>query len=123
MSSTIITILSIFAFSIAVLVLYYILKPYLLKLKINKWVLLGVAVAIFFVPLIIWPSMPRAVANYVIPGIFVFLVLWFMDMSGFMRRKNTSTSNYDSGKSKKNDVVIRPKAKPNRVKKNIDERK
>jgi len=119
--SAFITILSIIAFSIVVLVLYYFIKPYLLKLKINKWIILGVAVVIFFVPLLIWPSMPRAVANYVIPGIFVFLILWFMDISGFMKRRNVPTTNYtstNSKKDKKNDVVIRPKAKPNRIKNN-----
>ena len=120
------TILSVLAFSIVVLVLYNVLKPYLLKVKINKWIILGLALIIFFVPMIIWPTMPRAVANYAIPGVFVFLVLWFMDLSGFMKRRNVSTSNYTSTntkKSKKNDVVIRPKAKPNRVKNNINDKK
>ena len=117
-----ITILSIVAFSVVVLVIYNVLKAYVLyNIKINKWIVLISAVTIFMVPMIIWPNMPKYVNNYIIPGIFVILFLWFMDLSGFMKNKNTPKTNSTrttSKKDKKNDVVIRPKAKPNRVKKN-----
>lgn len=115
-----IQILGIVVFSIVVLVLYNVVKTYLLtKVKINKWVVLGASMVIFVVPMIIWPNMPKFVANYVIPGLFVFLFLWFMDLSGFMKKKNNSKTNTTSNyvkKDKKPDVVIRPKAKPNRAK-------
>lgn len=117
------TVLSIVAFSIVVLVLYQVLKVYVLsKLNINKWIVLVVAMIVFVVPMLIWPSMPKFVSNYVIPGAFVFLFLWFMDLSGFMKSRNTSKTNTTSTytkKDKKKDVVIKPKAKPNRVKNNI----
>ena len=117
------TVLSIVAFSIVVLVLYQVLKVYVLsKININKWIVLVVAMVVFVVPMLIWPNMPRFVSNYVIPGAFVFLFLWFMDLSGFMKSRNTSKTNTTSTytkKDKKKDVVIKPKAKPNRVKNNI----
>lgn len=121
-----ITILSIVAFSIIVLVIYNVLKAYVLeKVKVNKWAVLALAVVLFIVPMVIWPNMPKYVSNYIIPGIFVVLFLWFMDLSGFMKNKNTSKQNSktnitssNSKKDKKKEVVIRPKAKPNRVKNN-----
>jgi hypothetical protein len=118
------TILSIVAFSIIVLVVYNVLKAYvLLKIKVNKWIVLSAAIALFILPIILWPGMPKLVANYVIPGIFVILFLWFMDLSGFMKNRNAAKTNYTSigtKKDKKKDVVIRPKAKPNRIKNNIN---
>lgn len=125
--TTLQTVLSIVAFSIVVLVVYNVLRIYVLhKIKVNKWVILGIAMVIFVVPMIIWPDMPKYVANYIIPGIFVFLFLWFMDLSGFIKKRNVSTTNYTSTntkKDKKDDIVMRPKAKPNRVKNNINTKK
>ncbi|MBU3155410.1 hypothetical protein LL037_23910 [Clostridium estertheticum] len=115
-------ILGMIAFTIVVFIIYYVLKTYLLsKIKINKWVVLGIAIVFFIAPVIIWPTMPIIVSRYVIPGVFVIFALWFMDLSGFMKRKNISGSNYTNTgykKDKKNDIVMRPKAKPNRVKNN-----
>ena len=92
--STLLTILSIVAFSIVVLVVYNVLKVYVLhKVKVNKWVILGLAMVLFVVPTIFWPDMPKYVANYVIPGTFVFLFLWFMDLSGFIKKKSVPTTN------------------------------
>ncbi|MCB2296860.1 hypothetical protein [Clostridium tagluense] len=117
-----ITILSIVAVSLLSLVLYNVLKTYVLyKIKINKWVVLGIAMASFVLPTIIWPYMPKYVANNIIPGIFVILFLWFMDLSGFIKKRSVSKTNYtntNSRKDKKDDIVMRPKAKPNRVKNN-----
>jgi len=110
------------AFAIVALVVYYVLKTYVLyKIKINKWVVLGIAIVFFIIPMLIWPTMPNYVAKYVIPGIFVIFALWFMDLSGFMKKNNSPKTNYTmstSKKDKKDDIVIRPKAKPNRVKNN-----
>jgi hypothetical protein len=121
-----ITVLSIVAFSIIVLVLYNVLKAYVLdKVKVNKWAVLAAAVILFIVPMVIWPNMPTYASNYIIPGIFVVLFLWFMDLSGFMRNRNiskqkskTNITSTNTKKDKKKEVVIRPKAKPNRVKNN-----
>lgn len=114
-----IQILGMFAFAIVALVIYWALKTYVLcKIKISKWVVLGIAVVIFVVPMLIWPTMPTYVSKYVIPGIFVIFALWFMDLAGLMKKKDISKTNYTttSKKSKKDNIVIRPKAKPNRVK-------
>ncbi|MCB2293023.1 hypothetical protein LGK95_05735 [Clostridium algoriphilum] len=118
-----IQILSMIVFAIIALALYYVLKTYVLyKIKISKWIVLGIAIVFFIVPMIVWPTMPTFVSKYVIPGIFVIFALWFMDLAGLMRKKkNVSKTNYtstNSKKDKKDDIVIRPKAKPNRVKNN-----
>lgn len=115
-----IQILSMLAFAIVVLIIYNVLKIYVLKnIKINKWLVLGIALVCFVIPMFVWPTMPIFVSRYVVPGIFVILFLWFMDLSGFMKKRNVSKTNTTSNiskKDKKNDIVIRPKAKPNRVK-------
>lgn len=128
------TILGIIVFSAVVLIAFNFMKTHVFqKVKINKWLILAVAIAIFLIPMFIWPNMPLYVANYVIPAIFVLLLLWFLDLSGFMQPKNSTKSGSKKGsktgakpkivradtkKDKKKDVVIRPKAKPNRVKNN-----
>ena len=128
------SILSIVAFSVVVLVVYNLLKSYVLhKVNVNKWIILVAAMVLFIVPVLIWPNMPKAIANYVIPAAFVILFLWFLDLSGFMKKRNLSKANSKTTskttskpnivranvkKDKKKDVVIRPKAKPNRVKNN-----
>ncbi|MBU3158283.1 hypothetical protein KPL37_00655 [Clostridium frigoris] len=115
-------ILSMIAFSIVIFIIYYALKTYLLsKINISKWVVLAIAIILFIAPIILWPTMPAFVAKYVLPGVFVIFALWFMDLAGFMKRRVSSKSNYSNTsykKDKKNDVVMRPKAKPNRVKNN-----
>ena len=120
--SIFLTILSIVALSIVTLIIYNVLKTYVLyKININKWILLVLSMVIFVVPMIIWPNMPKYVANYVIPAIVLILFLWFMDLAGFMKKANVSKSNStttNTKKNKKDDIVIRPKAKPNRVKNN-----
>ncbi|MGH4052411.1 MAG: hypothetical protein ACREVX_13965 [Clostridium sp.] len=115
-------ILSMLAFAIVVIVIYNVLKTYVLfKIKISKWLVLGLAFVFFVIPMMVWRNMPLYASRYVIPGIFVVLFLWFMDLSGFLRKKNyskTNTTSSTSKKDKKDDIVIRPKAKPNRVKNN-----
>ncbi len=115
-------ILGMIAFTIVIFIIYYGLKTYLLnKIKINKWVVLVIAILLFTAPIALWPTMPVFVARYVIPGVFVIFALWFMDLSGFMKRRVSSKSNYSNTsykKDKKKDIVMRPKAKPNRVKNN-----
>ncbi len=115
-----IQILYMLAFAIIVLVIYNVLKIYVLsKIKIGKWVVLGAALVLFIIPMMLWPTMPLFVSRYVIPGITVVLFLWFMDLSGFLKKRNVSNTNTSSNisrKDKKDDIVIRPKAKPNRVK-------
>ena len=113
-------ILEIILFSIISLIAYSALRVYVFsKLKINKWVVLILALAIFLIPNFLWPTMPIVVNKYIIPTIFVILFLWFMDLCGFLKGfdnvKTDNNSNYKKY-NKSNNSVIKPKAKPNRVK-------
>ena len=122
-----IQIFSVVAFAIIVLVIYNILKTYVLdKININKWIVLLLAVAIYVIPVIIWPNIINHAIYYVMTGISAVMILWFTDLSGFLKntsifkRKPTSigSANTNAKKDKKDDVVIRSKAKPNRNKNN-----
>lgn len=111
-------------FAIIVFVVYHGLKKFVLdKIKVNKWLVLGVGIIFFMVPPLFSYALPRIVSNFVLPGIFVIFFLWFLDLSGFMKKveKKAETTTYkkiSSGSKKKEDITIRPKAKPNRVKNN-----
>lgn len=111
---------TIILFSIIVLGIYKLLYKFVLKkIKINKWVLLAIAAVEFIAPPLLFKNMPLIVSNYVIPGIFIILILWFADLIGFMKRfepKEEPKYYQYNGKKKKDDIVIKPKAKPNRVK-------
>ncbi|GAA0126065.1 MULTISPECIES: hypothetical protein [Clostridium] len=113
-------ILEIILFSIISLIAYSALRVYVFsKLKINKWVVLILALAIFLIPNFLWPTMPIVVNKYIIPTIFVILFLWFMDLCGFLKGFDNVKTDNDSGYkkyNKSNNNVIKPKAKPNRVK-------
>lgn len=94
-------------FGLLILVIYNLLRIFVLsKLNVNKWVVLSAAVLVFFLPLLTGINMNTTIAALIQSGLFVILFLWFMDLSGFSNRR-----------SKKKEVVIKPKAKPNRVKK------
>lgn len=111
-------ILGILLFSIVALIAYGVLRTYVLdKIKVNKWIILIIALAVFIVPTLLWPTMPGYVARYIIPGIFVILFLWFMDLSGFLKHYDKPQDKSYNQYNKSNNTVIKPKAKPNRVKK------
>ena len=110
--------LSILVFALGVLLIYQFLKPFIFeKIKINKWLVLVIAIFVFIVPSLIWPTMPSLVAKYVVPGIFVIFFLWFMDLSGYIKKAPQKNMNVYS-KKKKDNIIIKPKAKPNRIKNN-----
>lgn len=103
--------LQMIGFAIVILVIYNLLKIYVFsKIKVNKWIVLTSAVIIFMVPIILPLNLPWNLWTYIPSGIFVILLLWFMDLSGFSGR-----SRYEN-KNKKNEIVMKPKAKPNRIK-------
>lgn len=109
------TFLQVILFSIVILIVYNALKVYVLsKINANKWVVLIAGVLVFFIPTIAaaYFNLPYngTVWSYIHMGVFVILFLWFMDIIGFGASRNIKSNN------KKDDVVIRPKAKPNRVK-------
>jgi hypothetical protein len=108
--------LSIVVFAFGVLIIYQFIKPLILdKIKVNKWIILSIAIIEFIVPPLIWSTMPNVLVKYIIPGIFVILFLWFMDLSGFIKKGKPRNTNYN--KKKENTIIIKPKAKPNRIKK------
>lgn len=80
------------------------------KVKVNKWIILAAAIIIFLIPMFIpmnqWIML-------IISAAATILFLWFLDIirNGYPKLK----------KDKK--VVIKPKAKPNRVKHNKDSKK
>ncbi|MCM8711127.1 hypothetical protein M2651_08810 [Clostridium sp. SYSU_GA19001] len=120
-------ILQFVAFAVIILVVYNILKYYLLsKIKINKWIVFAIAFVIFIISNFLGAFLNIDVQNnpvwiYGSSGIFIIFFLWFVDLSGWNNktRKNASASSTYTGygkKDKKKDIVIKPKAKPNRVK-------
>lgn len=117
-------------FAAIILVVYNFLKRYVLsKVKINKWIVLVIALVMLIAPNILAGTLKLNVQNNIFwlygpSSMFILLFLWFIDLSGWNNRRGgstTSTSTSSFGKKdKKKDVVIRPKAKPNRVKNKKD---
>jgi hypothetical protein len=115
-------------FAAVVLVVYNLLKVYVLsKVKINKWIVFAIAVIVLILPNLLAGPLGLNIQNNLLwvygpSSIFIILFLWFVDLSGWNnRRGRSSTSAPTVGfgkKDKKKDVVIRPKAKPNRAKNN-----
>lgn len=127
MKDTLLFIGSILIYAIVIYTVYSLLRKFVLnkiKIKINRWIVLVIALVVFIVPPIIFPNMPVIIANYGVSGVVVILFLWFMDLSGFMKKseskavKASYSKPINRPKNKKDDIVIRPKAKPNRVKQN-----
>jgi hypothetical protein len=116
-------------FSVIVLVVYTALKRYVLaKIKINKWIVFAVAVVVLILPNILVSALKLNIQNSIFwvygpSSVFIILFLWFVDLSGWNRRGKSSTTTSAATFGKKNnkkDVVMRPKAKPNRVKNKKD---
>lgn len=89
-----------------ILVANFVGKKYIFsKVSINKWIPLSIAVVLFVIQFIIGPA-----NTYVTSALTIFAVwffLWFMEI--------TQTG---GPKKKEKQITIKPKAKPNRVKKN-----
>jgi predicted membrane channel-forming protein YqfA (hemolysin III family) len=110
-------ILSILLFTAVTIIVFNLLRIYVFtKVKVNKWIVLAIAVLIFFMPAFLGVNLQNGVVSAVQSGLFVIFFLWFMELSGF---SNKGASKRFYGKNDKNDKIkIRPKAKPNRVKNN-----
>lgn len=92
---------------IVILVVYNVLKAYLLEsIKVNKWIVLTAGLAVTLVPALIWPEIQKTFWYYIQTAISLILFLWFMDLAGWSKR---AVSNNEKNK------VIRSKAKPNRI--------
>lgn len=101
--------LQILFFSIIVIIGYTALKVYVLdKININKWVVFALSIFILIFPALIKLNINGTIWQYVQSAIVIILTLWFLDLMGIGAGSRP--------KKKKNDIVIRPKAKPNRAK-------
>ena len=115
-------ILEVIVFAIIILTVYNVLKKYVLsKVKANKWVILVIVLLVFTFPYTFYvvtkKQLTTAIINYVQMPVFVIFFLWFMDLIGFGATRNVNR------KDDKDNIVIKPKAKPNRVKNNNCDKK
>jgi general stress protein CsbA len=88
-----------------IMVIYLLSKKYVFgRVRINKWIPLAIAIILFVVQIFF-----GAVNKYLTIAISIFAViffLWFMDIM-----------QTGGPKKKEKQIVIKPKAKPNRAKK------
>lgn len=115
-------------YALIVLVGYNLLKHFVLskiKVKINKWIVFAISIVVLFLPNILVAVLQINIQNNVLwiygpSSLFIILFLWFLDLSGWSNRlgktSNKPTTSTYGKKNKKDDIVIKPKAKPNRVK-------
>jgi hypothetical protein len=99
----------ILGFAIIVFGSFNILKIFVLsriKVKINKWLVLGASIIVFIAQVFLGQK-SKLLPMILLSALSVLLFLWFMDLNGFNNRKD-----------KKKEIIIKPKAKPNRVKNN-----
>ena len=91
-------------FAIVVLVIFNLLKIFVLsKLNVNKWIVLALAIISFIISLF-----GGTLNNYftlIFSGIFLIFMMWFIDLM-----------QYNSNSKKEKKIKIKPKAKPNRIK-------
>jgi hydrogenase-4 membrane subunit HyfE len=100
--STIISFIVMFAIIAAAYVLCR--KFVFCKIRINKWIPLSIAIILLIAQIFLGQT-----NNYISYGLSIFTVLfflWFMDIA-----------QTGGPKKKEKQIVIKPKAKPNRVKK------
>lgn len=107
--------LKLILFSFVVIIIYNVLKIYILqKFKPNKWLIFGLSLATLtsssiLAPGFLTPGFNNTIWGLITSGIFVILFLWFFDL--FNEERYAS-------KDQKNSIKIKPKAKPNRIKEN-----
>lgn len=113
--------LSLFIIVAAIMIVYnVVVRKYILqRFKINKWVVLGLAIFMFIFTNVLAVKYKfvysefsvRELPYYICMGIFIMLFYTFFDLAGW-----SSSARMNSKNKSKDDIVIRPKAKPNRVK-------
>lgn len=110
-------ILKIIGIAIVAIVAYWILKKYVLsKLKVSKWIIIGLIVAVFIVPLILSVANVFHISDTLTriqSGVVVVLFLWLMDTMGLGAKPQPTKTNKTKYATT---PVIKAKAKPNRLK-------
>lgn len=100
--------------SIAIFIAYSVANLYYLsKLKVNKWIVLTASIVFLLIGLVLPAFSDNVILNYVPTAVFVFLFLWYADLSGISNiavPKNTTRTSTNKGSA------IKPKAKPNKLK-------
>ncbi|WBW98713.1 hypothetical protein [Oceanirhabdus sp. W0125-5] len=115
--------------SLVFLLVYYGLSTYILKkIKISKWIVLGLFVLSLILPVVLIKSfgIDNQYVTYAFQGLMIILLLWFMDLAGITKKRNDKLSQKleEKEKLKKRGVkriehkidkktAIKPKAKPN----------
>lgn len=109
MPATLMLILTLIFFTVIALVVYNVLNMFVLsKYNPNKWIILGIAVAILIIPTAInianHTTFSGTIWQYVQSSIFIVFALWYFDL-------------IKNGKKKvEKKIIIKSKAKPNRAK-------
>lgn len=123
------TILFFIVYAAVALIVYNVLRVYVFsKLKVNKWIILGIAIGVLFLQTLFGSTYKNTILDYAFSFVFIVLFLWFFDMTKIGASSRVNKNNkpdykivpYKKDKNKK-DVVIKPKAKPNRIKNNKEE--
>lgn len=108
--------LSTLLFALIGFFVFAILRQYVFpKIKVNKWIILAMNAAILIIPAVFKISMNGILGRVVFPTIYVIFFLWFLDAAGFFNSMENKGKAYSNKKRRDNDI-IKPKAKPNRVK-------
>ena len=106
--------LKILVFALIVLVVFNALNIFVFsKIKVNKWIVLGgilLTVVVSPILLVYKIDINGTLWQYLLGAVFGILFLWFLDLSGFRKSKGSKSA------KKQPEIVIRSKAKPNRVK-------
>lgn len=105
MQQIIISVLIFILFAAIVIATFSLLNKFVFtKVSMNKWILLIATIILFTIQLIFRPT--NMWINYGISALSIILFLWFLNIHQYGISK----------KEKEKKLVIRPKAKPNRVK-------
>lgn len=97
-----------FIMAVIAIVLYRSLKSFLFeKIKANKWVILVISIILLFISSLTVGFLKSRLAQGTFLVLAMLFLFWFVDLL-------QGNNNYK--KNEKKDIVIRPKAKPNRVK-------
>lgn len=104
--NTFITILSFILTIVVILAVYGVCRRFVFsKIRINKWIPLSIAIVLFIVQVFLGAG--NVYINTGLMGLIVLFFLWFMEII-----------QKGGPKKKEKQIVIKSKAKPNRVKKN-----
>ncbi|SFC56627.1 hypothetical protein [Clostridium uliginosum] len=99
-------ILSFIATLAIVIGLYWVCKKFVFrKIKINKWIPLGISIVLFIIQIFLPILNETPIVKIILSIVVVLFFLWFMDIQQTGGLKKTEKK-----------IVIKPKAKPNRVK-------